>query len=388
MKFTLSKTTAQSVLNQALKTCNTKAKGEADSEFLVFYEGGNLYIKSVNDTAEQTIKLPAHGIEANKGDAFSVVGQSVVEFLKQFPDEDVACHYQADKGALIMSSTLRKTRIALVTGNPDDFIPINFVPVGKPFSIDAEVLALAFKCTSFATSSDFAKMPYIAVKLRVEGDMLKAEATDEARISVYKVEIEDVGADSEFLLPRDTADSLSSMFDHIDTVEIQPGQHHLRLAWEGTEFTSNLIASPKPFPNLSTFLEGDKTGTVKVSRGDLLRALKMAALVARDSSIQVSITKEGLLIATNERTGATQDVIPAQEQDGDGQTFMSCKLFTKAVESANGAWLEIEFADLGNDIIAIIMKDDAYRHLLFPVQPKDLDADETESETEDDSDEE
>jgi len=383
MKFTLSKTASQSVLAQALKTCNVKAKGEADSEFLIFYEKGDLFIRSVNDTAEQTIKLRAHEVDAQSGDAFSVPGQALVEFLKQFPDEDVVCTYQPDKGALVLNSTVRKTRVALPTGDPNDFIPINFVPVGKPFSIDAEMLARALRCTSFATSNDYAKMPFVAVKLRIENEMFKAEATDETRISVFKTEIEDVGADGEYLLPRETAESLASMFDHVDTVEIQSGQHHLRLTWEGTVFTSSLVSSPKPFPNLSTYLERDKTGCVKVSRGDLLRALKMATLVAKDSSLQASITADGFLVSTNERTGASQDVVPAQEQEGDGQTYMSCKLFTKAVESTNGAWLEIEFTDLGQDIVAVIVRDDDYQHLMFPVQPKELDEDNEESQDED-----
>lgn len=378
MKFTLSKTTSQSVLNQAIKTCNTKAKGEADSEFLVFYEGGNLFIKSVNDTAEQTIKLPAHAIEAQDGDSFAIAGQSIVEFLRQFPDEDLVCHYQQDNGALVMSSTLRKTRIALVTGDPTDFIPNNFIPIGKPFSVSAELLAKAFKCTSFAASTDYAKMPYVAVKLRIEGDMLKTEATDESRISVFKVKTEDVGADNEFLLPRETAESLSSMFDHVDTVEIQPGQHHLRLIWDGTVFTSSLVASPKPFPNLSKYLDGDKCGTVRVSRGDLLRALKMAALVAKDSSLKASITSEGLLIETNERAGVSQDIIPSQSQTGEGQTYMSCKLFTKAAESAMSAWVDVEFTELNTDITALIIKDNEYQHLMFPVQPKELDGEQEE----------
>jgi DNA polymerase III sliding clamp (beta) subunit (PCNA family) len=382
MKFILSKTTAQPILIQALKTCNTKAKGEADSEFLIYYESGNLYIKSVNDTAEQTIKLPAHGIEAENGDSFSVSGQSIVEFLKQFPDEDLSCHYVKENGALTINSVIRKTRMAFLTGDPNDFIPINFVPVGKPFLIDSEILAKAFKFTSFATSLDFAKMPYVAVKLSVEKNILQAEATDEARISVYSTDIEDVGANSEFLLPKETAESLSSMFEHTDTVEIQPGQHHLRLVWEGTVFTSNLISTTKPFPNLTKYLEVNKLGSATVSRGELIRALKMASLVARDSSIQAALTKDGFLIATNERTGASQDVIPSQTQTGHGETYMSCKLFTKAVESTLSAWIDIEFAEISESIVALIIKDENYRHLMFPVQPKDLDAPEIEEETE------
>jgi hypothetical protein len=69
MKFTLSKTASQSILTQALKTCNVKARGEADSEFLIFYDKGDLFIRSVNDTAEQTIKLRAHEIDAERGHA-------------------------------------------------------------------------------------------------------------------------------------------------------------------------------------------------------------------------------------------------------------------------------------------------------------------------------
>jgi len=385
MRFNLTRTTALAVLTQALKTCNTKAKGEADSEFLFQHKDGDLYVTSLNDTAEQTIKLPTYDLEVEDVESFSVAGSAIVEFLRQFPDEDIVCAYIAEESAFVAGSTVRKSKFAFVTGDPNDFIPINFLPQGQHFVVKSDHLSAALRSTAFAAAKDFAKAPFIAVKLKLEGGELVAEATDESRISVYSVEVEEDAVSGEFLLPREAADSLSGMLEHVDEVEVHPGARHLRLIWDGTVFTSSLVnAGGKPFPNLSGLLKCKELGRVKISRGDLLRALKMASQFARDSYVKVAITPDGFEISTAESIGASEDTVVTQQSEGEGETYVACKLFMSGVESTTEPWIEIVMGELSNGTVALTLEEGNYKHLVFPVLPKNL---EEESDAQDESDE-
>ena len=146
MKFTLTRSTALTVLKQALKTCNTKAKGQADSEFLFKPDDNALLVTSLNETSEQNIVLQCSDLEFEQGESFSVSGQALVEFLQQFPEEEVKCLYNPDDSSFVIGS--KKTRFAFPTGSGSDFVPFNFQSHGKAIELPSSSLREVFKCTA------------------------------------------------------------------------------------------------------------------------------------------------------------------------------------------------------------------------------------------------
>ena len=388
MKFTLVRNTAQVALAQALKTCNTKAVGKADSEFLIREAAGQLSVTSLNDTAEQTLVLQAEGLKADDGEGFSVSGQSLVELLRDFPDEQVALSYDATKAIVVVSGITKKTKFVFPTGDPEDFIPFSYHPQGISVEVDGTAFAAALKATAFAASQDNTLAPRTAVKVSLAGDKLIAEATDNSRISVYNIQVDDIGTDTiNMLLPRATAEALSGLVDGIACVTVRPGTRHVRFEWNDTIMTCSLENEVgKPFPNLGRFMGGSVVASARISRTDLLRSLKLAALVAKYSYIGVQVGEgndefikkygDGVLLTTDERTrGVSQDVVVKQSGKGAAKVLVAHSYMSKAVEMSKSPWIDLEFLELKPGIVAVCVCDGPYRHLVFPVTPNENSSD-------------
>ena len=391
MKFTLTRSTALQVLRQALRTCNTKAKGQADSEFLFQPDNDVLYVTSLNETAEQHLILPCTGLEYAPEEAFSAPGQALVEFLTQFPDEEIRCIYETEDAQLMLGN--KKTRFAFPTGSGSDFVPFNYQSQGKSIEVSATALRDALKSAAFAASHDSTQAPLTAVHVKITGTELLAEACDTLRISRYTVEVEDIGSDNvELLIPHETAEVLAALFEDVSTVTIRPGQRHVRFEWGDTTFTSTLENSiGKPYPELSRFMKGKELGSVKVSKGNLARSLKLAALVAKDSYVTIAIkpleadsTGGGLILSTKEYDrGMSQDTLVVQEQNGEAEVNVAHRFITKAIDSASDAWIVLAFREVKADTVALVLVDGNFEHLIFPAIPNKSDDVETNETNED-----
>ncbi len=400
MKFTLVRTTALDVFNQALKTCNTKAVGEALSEFLFEEKDGSLQLSSMGDISEQTISLPvakdANGkflLQAEEGAKFTVSGKEVTEFVNQFPDEEITCLYVPAEGTFIMGSATRKTRVALVTGIVDDFVPMVFTSRDINVACAGAALAEALKHTAFATATDPNLAPKTAVRVKITGELLVAHATDEERISAYVVDIDDIGGTVvDILLPRSTSEILSASLlrKGVDGVEIELGKRHARFKWNDVVLTSRL-ENPlgAGFPEVSGYFNGQEIASIKVSKGDFLRALKLVGMIAKDSYIFVSTNADGVLVSTEEANhAAIQDMVVAQESKGEAVTTLPCKSLIKAIESTSNPFVILSYRALpgqqdGEEPGLVIMDGDTYQHFIFPVVPNDQAEEVLEDDTDD-----
>jgi DNA polymerase-3 subunit beta len=375
MKFTLTRSTALTVLKQALKTCNTKAKGQADSEFLFKPDDNALLVTSLNETSEQNIVLQCSDLEFEQGESFSVSGQALVEFLQQFPEEEVKCLYNPDDSSFVIGS--KKTRFAFPTGSGSDFVPFNFQSHGKAIELPSSSLREVLKSTAFAASHDYTQAPLTAVHLKIADDEIVAEACDTLRISRHVTQVSSLSDEAELLLPYETAENLVSLIEDVGDITIQPGQRHVRFAWGDTTFTSTLENTiGKPYPELSKFMQGKEIGRVKISKGNLSTSLKLAGLVAKDSYVNVVIKPldkdglgGGLVISANEQAGMSLDTLIVQEQSGEAEVNVAHRFFSKAVDFVNNPWVIISFRELKENTIALVLVDGGFEHLIFPVTP-------------------
>lgn len=378
MKFTLNTHVALAVFSQALKTCNTKSKGQPDSEFLFEKDGDKLTVTSLNEISEQCISVPTVSLTGDD-EKFSVAGAAVVEFLRQISDSEVACGYSTKNNAFVMATTdpSKQTKFAFPVGDPTDFIPIQFKSIGVEFDISGEAFSNALKCTAFAAATDGSQTPQTAVRMRVYGEMLVAEASDYHRISMYTSDIEEVDIDNSFLLRKDVAETLSSLLVDLDSVKVVRADNHIRFIWGDTVFTSVLESEiKKKFAPVSKFFSGKLLGEAKLSRGELQRALKLASLIAKESSVGVALDGSHIVITTNEDgKGISKDTVITQTCDGEASTYSAWKYLVKAVDTAFSPWITMEFRELPNAAgVALVIIDEGYQHLIFPVLPKANDA--------------
>lgn len=382
MKFTLNTNMALALFSQALKTCNVKSKGQPDSEFLFEKIDDNLTITSLNETSEQQISVPTISISGEDG-RFSVAGQGVVEFLRQISDNEVSCQFNKKTNAFYMVSTdpSRQTKFAFPCGDPNDFLPIVFRATGVEMDLPGNILASALHSTAFAASTDSNQAPQTAVRIKISGNVLSADASDFHRISSFIVDLPEDSQynDTSFLLRKDISEVLSVLLSDIESVKMILANNHVRFLWDGTIFTCVLESEmKKKFAPVEKFFDGDLDANAVVSKGDFQRALKLASLVAKDSSVGISIKGDKILITTNEQDkGASQDSVVCQTSEGEASTFSAWKYLVKAVDICSSPWISLEFRKLPNNMgAALIINDDQYSHLIFPVLPKQQDDEE------------
>jgi DNA polymerase III sliding clamp (beta) subunit (PCNA family) len=376
MKFTLDVATSLPILNQALKTCNTKAD-DSDASFLIAEKDNGLWITSINEKAEQINKLPILDLEADSGESFFVSGQAFVEFIRQFPDDEAEC--ECDGASLTIKGTVKDINYSFPVSGTENYAPRNYVSTTLPIECDAQAFAEALKLTSFSCSLDKSDGVTVGLRVQLFGDKLITQSTDLDRISMCEIDIEDIGLTSvSFILPKSIAETLSSILDDAVVVKIEKGRNHIRFQWNDTTLTSELIDdSNNEFPDVIEHMEGNIEAEIVVSRADLIGALKIAGLVAKDSWIKINASNEGLRISISDKhKGAGTNLIDAQKVTGKNETYCTLKNILQGVSMTTSPWITLEFRALSfspNFGIGII--DDDFRHFIFPIIPKDEDDD-------------
>jgi DNA polymerase-3 subunit beta len=277
---------------------------------------------------------------------------------------------------MVSTDPSRQTKFAFPCGDPNDFLPIVFRETGVEMDLPGPLISSALHSTAFAASSDNSQAPQTAVRLKIANNVLSAYASDFHRISSFVTNLsEDLNVnDASLLLRKDISEVLSVLLADIDNVKIILANNHVRFLWEGTVFTCVLESElKKKFAPVEKFFDAELEANAKVSKGDFQRALKLASLVAKDSSVGVSISEGKISITTKEQDkGASQDTVVCQESSGSASTFSAWKYLVKAVDICNSPWITLEFRKLPNNMgsALVICDQEDYSHLIFPVLPK------------------
>ena len=360
MKFIINKESTLHKFKQLLKTCNSKAKGTTDADFLFQAKDGEMYVSSINDKSEQKIKITCELLEGDG--SFSVPGVNFYDFINAFPEDKIQCVYNAEESSLLSGN--KKTRFAFVTNSSEDFIPFVVVNKGDNFSISSELFKEGLKHVFFSASHDWQNSPLTAIKIDIKDGFMEMLSSDLSRISYFKCSV-NTDISYSCLLPWETCEILSSICD--EPMCIQPAQKHIKITWSDTTFISVLESGDKSFPDLLQYFEKDDICNIKVSSLDLHKSFKLASLVAKDSNVLLTVD-ENLYISTNEQYGASKDTVALSYVDGSCSSFYYLKFLMKALEMYDSSELNITFRELKNNSFGICFSNANYKHIIFPAK--------------------
>ena len=385
LKFKLTRSVALRIFSQAYKTASKK-KDTFESKFLFEEKDAKLLLTSNFNTAGQTIVIPDSSFDATKGESFTILGQILVDVLKQFIDQDITFTYTKDKNIFYITS--ENSKCAFSCGNSDEFVPFSFDMNESPVIVSGQLISTALKHTYFCAHKE--QNPINSVRITMKDTEFTAVALDNTRMSIYMEEIDDINRDAvDFLLPTPSAEILANLLEGVDEVSISANNSHARFEWEDTVFSTQQISKMnKKFPGTTDFYKNNLVAFGTFSRNELQRSLKMASLFVSKSSVKLKISEDGkekgILISTYSKDrGASKDLIMAQTVSGNSEATLSCANLVKAIDSTSSAMLDLEFRRLNydDDDITLVIVDNNYTHYIFPIIP-DLSDEETDEETE------
>ena len=237
--------------------------------------------------------------------------------------------------------------------------------------ISQRALKQALSEVVFAAASDEARPILTGVLTRFEGDRLTLAAADNYRIAVKTLATLDPVEETSIVVPARSYHELERVLadtdDPVDVV-LAPSKNQIVFHLEGIDLVSRLIDGQ--FPNYQQVLPTAHTTRAVVDREELLKAVRLSALIASSSANVVRLRvdsdgESGITVAAAADVGDTEGHVEATTE-GDGLTVaFNARYLQEALANLAAEQLALEFQGPLSPGVLRPIGDDGYLLQLF-----------------------
>jgi DNA polymerase III sliding clamp (beta) subunit (PCNA family) len=366
LKIVLDTPIANKIFKKAKLTCNLNNKGTSDSEFNFFSRNELLHIQSINDYCQQVINTEVKVDDSFE--AFSCEANLTTDFTNMYSGDKLNIIYNQENSVVNLGD--KSSKCVVLANDGSDFIPFNFVPKPINFDISGRLLWYALNFTAFSTSKE---STINAVSLNFDSGYLTAYSFDDRRISRYKIKVGENCPDFEsYLIPKETADILLNLLEDCET-SVFVGQRHLRLSWTNTMITMSLVQiDKKSYPNLNKFFQLDDIASFEVSKDELIKSVKFAGLVAKNSFLSITLANKQLVITgVDLERGTTQVKLDTTKSENSGTVQVLYKDLMDVINKIDDTIITCTIKQISEDNLALCVNYNKFNHLLLPIVSKD-----------------
>ena len=240
--------------------------------------------------------------------------------------------------------------------------------------ISQRALKQALSEVVFAAASDEARPILTGVLTRFEGDRLTLAAADNYRIAVKTLATLDPVEETSIVVPARSYHELERVLadtdDPVDVI-LAPSKNQIVFHLEGIDLVSRLIDGQ--FPNYQQVLPTAHTTRAVVDREELLKAVRLSALIASSSANVVRLRvdsdgESGITVAAAADVGDTEGHVEATTE-GDGLTVaFNARYLQEALANLASEQLALEFQGPLSPGVLKPIGDDGYVHVIMPVR--------------------
>jgi len=338
-------------LYEAVQTVGRAVSGRSTlpilSHILAQPQGdGSLKLTATDLEMWMESSFPAR-IQAAIGDdeestGFTVPARVFTEILGALPDADVLLD-RPDGGNKIHVRCARSEYNIL--GLPAEEFPAPpDVTATASFTLSGELLRDMIRHVIFAVSQDETRPILTGVLLSFDGKALKMVATDTHRLAVRTAGVEGGDGSANAIVPARAMNELLRLASDEDTVSVSLAQGQARFEVGTTTMVTRLLEGQ--FPNYERVIPTGHDRKLTLETGEFAKAVKRAAIVARDNANRVVLETEGaqlILSAESGTVGSARDEIEVAREGDDIQIAFNAKYLNDVlnVVETEGVVLEL-----------------------------------------------
>lgn len=310
-------------LYEAVQTVGRAVSGRSTlpilSHLLVAPQGDTLKLTATDLEMWMECSLPAR-LQASLTDddtpaGFTAPARVFTEMLGALPDADVLLD-RPDGGNTVMVHCARSDYKIL--GLPAEEFPAPpDVTATANFTLPGETLRDMIRHVLFAVSTDETRAILTGVLVKVGPGEVKMVATDTHRLAVRTAKIEGGEGEATAVVPARAMNEVLRLADDEDTVSISLAQGQARFEVGTTTLVTRLIEGT--FPNYERVIPTSHDRKLTLETGEFARAVKRAAIVARDNANRVVLETEGAQLVLSSESGtvgsAREEIEVAREGD-------------------------------------------------------------------------
>lgn len=312
------------------------------SGMLLSADGDAVTLSSFDSTTSAKVALPA---QVHDEGTVLVSGRLLAEIARSLPNKPVELDADHSKVELTCGSA----RFTLQTLPVDEYPTLPDMPT-QAGTVDASTFERAVAQVFVAAGRDELLSVFTGVRVEIDGETLSLLATDRYRMALKEITWNPSTPDAEgaVLIPgkvlSDTAKAMTGGDEvtiSLSTTEAE-GEGLAGFVGEGSygkrEATTRLLS--QSFPKVRHLMDVDGTVNVRVSRDELLGAVKRVKLVAeRNTPLRMVINDDHVTLeaATGDQAQGTEAIPAGVEVVGDEQTIEAAGFNPQYLLDALGA---------------------------------------------------
>ena len=336
------------------------------SNILIVADKNTLRLAATNLEMGISYKL---GAKIEEEGAITIPSKVISELMSNLPAGKV--RLKADKGQLTVTSNSSSANLSGISASEFPEVPETAEKID--FTINKEILDTINKQVVFSASRDDSRPILSGVLFSINQDGLRAVSTDGFRLSCKDIQKnKKIDMDQTVLMPARLIEEVAKLISNSEEeigVSVLDGEKQLIFTTSIATLTGRLIEGD--FPDYKRIIPKSTTITARFSKDDLVRAVKITSVIARESSgvVRLKIEKDKLTVFTeNPSFGCQEASLDAKVEGGEVETAFNYKYLLEFLNSATGS--EIVFSTNGSTASGVFKDstDESYLHLIMPIR--------------------
>lgn len=339
------------------------------SSFLLEAKDNLLTISSTDLEIGMQVKLP---VEVEEEGVTTAPAKLFTELIASLSKEKITL--QTEENSLRISS--KKTKSSLQVSPKEDF-PKLYEEKGLLLAtVSTEDLQNNFQSVIFSASSDMARPALTGVLVTEEKEGFLLVATDGYRLSLkhYAQNNPRLGNTSTLIVPARIFRELLALKEDTGDVKIYISEERNQILLEGGEsiIVGRLIEGA--YPPYEKIIPFDFSAQTTFLREDLLKAVKICSIFARDSAniISLSLKKEAIIVSSQSGSVGENSVeVEAKLTGEENEIAFNARYLQDVLSHVNAEEMVFEMTGPLNPGVFKIKDDVSFLHLIMPIRTQE-----------------
>lgn len=366
MKLQIIQENFSKAVSIASRFASSKAQLPILSNILLSAKSSKLNISSTN--LEISVSIETGAKIEEKGEV-SVPARVIGELVTNLPKETITL--ESDKEQLKITSSGFSSKLLGMESSDFPKVP-SLVDEIKALKIPKEDLLSALSQVVFATSTDESR-PVLTGVLFIWGkNELTLVATDGFRLSQKKIGVHGAKNQPQVILPRLVLSEVSRLESGDEILFYEDQKEKQAIFKVGSVVLSSRLLEGE-YPDFVKIIPKESTVNCLVDSEELLRAIKLSSVFARESAniVKFTLWADSIKISAESSSAGSQETKVDAKIEGKGGGFeiaFNYRFVEEFLNSAGEGEIGMAFTTPDKAGVFTVSSDQNYLHLIMPVK--------------------
>ncbi len=368
MKLQILQENLERAINITSRFASVKAQLPILGNILISTDKSKIFVSSTNLEISASVQV---GAKIEEEGEISIPSKVISELISNLPKETI--NLESNKEQLkVKTSGFSSTILGM---NSSDFPKIpNSINEAESLTLPKKEFSRALSQVVFATSLDDTRPILTGVLFVISEGSLVLVATDGFRLSQKKISLKSKSKSSKkIVIPKNVLNEISRLGEEDENILFDSQEEDKQVIFGNNNvvLTSRLLEGE--YPDFEKIIPKSSVLKVLIDKEELLRAVKLASIFAREAAnvVKFKILKDGIVVTAESGQSGNQETKVDAKVDGlsgDFEISFNYRFVEDFLHSVIGEEVKMDFSTTMAAGVFTDSTDSSYLHLIMPVK--------------------